>query len=282
MAGGARTFLVPSIWDVFGAVLGIAGIAGITRISVTANLPATTIIVLLVSAIAIAISAALLRGWHFHSGFPLKAVDHVTRLELELDRTGSQPTVTGILDRATSYRSRDPKSGAYDRYQLVTDPPQIDADTHLRNQGHTWTIEVLEGMPWKRRWRKVNAAKLTGWVEHFRKMRLAWDGPLEGSKRVRVTEKMTLPNVFDEALEFYSIDVSEPARTRRVSIIFKNFKVDRVVVKLARGTHKKVIGHPLITDVAGQGCQIEYAVPKGLTPGAKVLFEWEWAGAARY
>ncbi|QIG78750.1 hypothetical protein [Stakelama tenebrarum] len=275
-----RRFFQFGIGDIVGVALGVVGLLGSGTLAVKIAPSGWLLFAILLSIALVAVGGYSLRVYLSALAFPFARVKHDLTLRFSTDNSDT-PCVRAQLTRLSEFspRSRDVK--LFDRYQLVPDAASQSAQTALRNTNHTF--EVLgRGGAFRKDWQKTDAVKLKPVFGEFRALRLNFEfvtAMRDYGARIRIRECLDLPNDFSNSLEFYEVEITEPARSRKFCFLFNDFNIERASITIIHGSKKGPPKPILVTPIDNQavGSKFDFSV-RNAPIGARLRFEWVWKG----
>lgn len=273
-------FFRPGFWDILGTALGVIGLLGSGTIAFNIAPSGYLFVGSLVSILLVAFGGYSLRQYLSVRAFPFGDVEHELTLRFTL-AGGASPAVTATLQRVSSFSPRAANLTVFDRYQLVPDLAPSSPGVALTAMNHAFDVEVQRGRWFDKSWNTINSVALDPRFGEFRQLRLYFKfaaSMKEFAKRIKISEKLALPNDFSSPLEFYEVEITEPARKRSYDFVFDNFRIVDARVIVLHGSKRGPPRRIPVQVVNTIGSRFSYAL-RDAPIGSRLRFEWDWQGA---
>ncbi|MEO0590397.1 MAG: hypothetical protein AAFZ11_07525 [Pseudomonadota bacterium] len=278
-----KEFFRPGFWDILGAGLGVFSLAAGGTLVVSVGLTGWDAAFALILLILVGVGGYSARAYTFYREFPFSGVEHEVRLKFRIEdcADGSQ-RVKAKLFRITRFSARAKNLQYFDRFQLVPDKPNREANVVLKEMNHNFDVLVMD-RGFGQKWKPNKNIACAPTFEAERALTFLYDFKTPDmksrAKRYELREWLELPNDFSQPGEWYTFKVSEPARKRLFVFEFENFAVTSARVSIKHGTKATTPETIFVPEPAPgtAGTSFERVV-KNATVGSVIKFEWDWDG----
>jgi hypothetical protein len=264
------SFFRPTIWDLIGVAVGVAGIYLSGTILVSVSLNAVHIIEFVAAVVLIASSVVIFTRVRESSAYPFTVHCISVTIVFSTDPTSHAPI--GRLSREIEMGLRPNSPERVDRFVWLTDPPKV-TEPDIRSRMN-FQAKIITG----KNQQIIRSVEPQIKLSEFRKLEMFYALPEEAKqfRRFRLIETFVLPNEFPEADEYYDMMIHENAKKRIVRFEFQNMNLVSARFAIIRGKRAPIYSEVDIERDETRNIAFIQNEFGRLRVGDVLSFRWNW------